>query len=131
MQIVQLVGAVLILLAFTAIQTGRMRPDRLMPTVLNLVGAIMLAASALSGEQWGFLMLNGAWASIAAWSLLRKVLLLGESNHLPDRVSSAYTVLYESRWSRCPHRVIHRLDTLPMRRDSSRPVESPYLDSRL
>jgi hypothetical protein len=83
MQIVQLVGAVLILLAFTAIQTGRMRPDRLMPTVLNLVGAIMLAASALSGEQWGFLMLNGAWASIAAWSLLRKVLLLGESNHLP------------------------------------------------
>lgn len=80
MQVVQLLGAALILLAFAMIQTGRMRPDRLPPVLMNFVGALMLATSALSADQWGFLVLNTAWASIAGWSLLRKALLRVETS---------------------------------------------------
>ena len=84
MQIVQLIGAAFILLAFALIQTGRMRPDRLLPTVLNFVGALMLATTALSSEQWGFLILNASWTVIAGWALLRRALLLSEANEHPD-----------------------------------------------
>jgi len=38
--------------------------------VLNLVGGSVLAADAYTGEQWGFLLLKGAWAIIAAYGFL-------------------------------------------------------------
>jgi hypothetical protein len=37
--------------------------------VLNLVGAGVLAVDAYLGRQWGFLLLEGVWAAIAAWGL--------------------------------------------------------------
>ena len=79
MQIVQLIGAALILMAFALIQTGRLRPDRLLPIGLNFVGAILLATSALADEQWGFLILNTAWTLIAGWGLVRKALVVTEA----------------------------------------------------
>jgi len=75
MQFVQLVGAASILAAFALAQTGRMQPDRYVPICLNFVGALLLATSAYSAEQWGFLVLNTAWSFVAAWALFRRLLL--------------------------------------------------------
>lgn len=69
-QVVQIVGALLILAAFTAVQVERMRPDSRVYLVLNLVGSAILAVLALAGSQWGFLLLEGVWAIVSAWGLL-------------------------------------------------------------
>lgn len=69
-QIAQIAGAVLILIAFTAAQRGSMSPHSLVYLVLNFVGSVVLAAVALAGENWGFLMLEGVWAVVSAWGLL-------------------------------------------------------------
>jgi hypothetical protein len=69
-EIAQIAGAVLILIAFTAAQRGSMSPHSLVYLVLNFVGSVVLAAVALSGENWGFLMLEGVWAVVSAWGLV-------------------------------------------------------------
>lgn len=69
-QILQVIGALLILAAFVAVQLGRMRTDGLAYLWLNLVGSIVLAGLALAGSQWGFLLLEGVWACVSARSLL-------------------------------------------------------------
>jgi hypothetical protein len=40
--------------------------------LLNLAGAIILAGSAYDEEQWGFLVLEVAWAVVSALGLLRR-----------------------------------------------------------
>jgi uncharacterized membrane protein len=68
-QVIQVVGAVLILTAFTAVQLERMRPDSRLYLALNLVGSAILAVLALIGSQWGFVLLEGVWAVVSAWGL--------------------------------------------------------------
>ena len=70
-QVIQVAGALLILAAFAAQQTGRMRADSRTYLVLNLVGSAVLAGLALYEEQWGFLLLETVWAAVSAWSLWR------------------------------------------------------------
>jgi hypothetical protein len=70
-QVIQVVGALFILAAFAAQQTGRMQADSRTYLVLNLVGSAVLAALALYEEQWGFLLLESVWAVVSAWSLWR------------------------------------------------------------
>jgi uncharacterized membrane protein len=68
-QVIQVVGALLILTAFTAVQLERMRPDSRLYLALNLVGSAILAVLALIGSQWGFVLLESVWAIVSAWSL--------------------------------------------------------------
>jgi hypothetical protein len=68
-QVIQVVGALLILTAFTAVQLERMRPDSRVYLALNLVGSAILAVLALIGSQWGFVLLEGVWAVVSAWGL--------------------------------------------------------------
>lgn len=70
-QVIQVVGALLILAAFAAAQFGWMRLDSYAYLVLNLIGAIVLAYLAWDERQWGFLMLETVWALVSAWSLTR------------------------------------------------------------
>ena len=65
----QIFGAVLILAAFIAAQRGVMSPKNLAYLVLNLVGSVILAVLALLDSDWGFLLLEGVWAIVSAWSL--------------------------------------------------------------
>jgi hypothetical protein len=70
-QVVQIAGALLILAAFAALQAGRIDPDSRLYLVLNLVGSVILAILALYEDQWGFLLLETAWAIVSAWGLIR------------------------------------------------------------
>ena len=72
-QVVQIVGALLILTAFAALQAGRIESDSRLYLVLNLVGSAILAVLALYENQFGFLLLESAWAVVSAWSLLQLV----------------------------------------------------------
>ncbi len=70
-QVVQLVGAVLILIAFAGVQFGRVDPASRLYLWLNLVGSIVLAALAYHDRQYGFLLLEGVWAIVSAWGLVQ------------------------------------------------------------
>jgi hypothetical protein len=52
-QLVQLVGAFLILIAYALAQLGVLAPRGTPFLLLNLAGALVLAASAWHEEQWG------------------------------------------------------------------------------
>jgi len=69
-QVIQIVGALLILAAFTAVQLERMRPDSRLYLALNLAGSAILAVLAVAAAQWGFVLLEGVWAIVSAWGLL-------------------------------------------------------------
>jgi hypothetical protein len=69
-QVVQIVGALLILAAFAAVQFERMRPDSRLYLALNLLGSAILGVLAVAASQWGFVLLEGVWAIVSAWSLV-------------------------------------------------------------
>jgi hypothetical protein len=70
-QVVQIVGALLILAAYAAAQFHYVDQDAPSYLVLNLVGSIILAVLAYVESQWGFLLLEGVWALVSGWSLIR------------------------------------------------------------
>ena len=69
-QIVQVLGSLLILVAFAAAQRGRLQPKSRTYLLLNIVGSTALAVDAALGQQWGFLMLEGVWSLVSAVSLV-------------------------------------------------------------
>jgi hypothetical protein len=71
-ELLQVVGALLVLVPFAALQLGRLGTESVLYLCLNLIGAGLLAVLALLGSQWGFLLLEGCWALVAAWGLLRR-----------------------------------------------------------
>lgn len=69
-QLVQIVGALLILTAFAAAQFGRLDQRSVGYLVLNLVGSAILAVLAALEHQIGFLLLESVWAIVSLWSLV-------------------------------------------------------------
>lgn len=67
LDVLEIVGAVTILVAFAAAQAGRLRQRTVTYQLLNLLGSGVLAAVQLS---WGFLLLEGSWAVISLIGLL-------------------------------------------------------------
>jgi protein-S-isoprenylcysteine O-methyltransferase Ste14 len=70
-EILQVVGALLVLAGFTATQLGRLNPDSVPYLVANIAGAGILAVIAAAGHDWGFLLLEGVWTVVSAVSLVR------------------------------------------------------------
>ena len=70
-QLIQIIGALLILAGFAGAQAGWLRVDSTTYLVLNLVGSAVLAYLAWDQRQWGFLLLEAVWAAVSLWSLIR------------------------------------------------------------
>ena len=70
-QPVQIAGAVALLIAFVLAQVGVLTQRAPWYLVLNLIGSAILTVDAYLGRQWGFFLLEGVWAIVSAWSLLR------------------------------------------------------------
>lgn len=72
-QILQVLGALLVLAGFALAQFGLLDQRSYPYLLLNLAGSALLAALALAARQWGFLLLEGAWALVSLWSLVGRV----------------------------------------------------------
>jgi len=70
-QAVQIAGALLILAAFALAQRGTLDQRSLAYLVPNLVGSAVLAVDAYLASEWGFFLLEGAWAVVSASALPR------------------------------------------------------------
>ena len=72
-QLVQVAGAILILLGFVLAQMRRLDTRSIPYLGVNLVGSAVLAVDAARGGELGFLLLEGVWALVSAWGLTRRV----------------------------------------------------------
>jgi hypothetical protein len=72
-QLLQLLGAILVLAGFTLAQLRMLDPQSLPYLILNAVGAAILAVLAFSGEQWGFLLLEGVWTIVSVAGLVARL----------------------------------------------------------
>jgi hypothetical protein len=70
-QALQIAAGVIVVSAFAASQLRFMDPFRFPYLVMNFVGTGVLAAVALSLEQFGFVLTNGVWAVVSLLGLLR------------------------------------------------------------
>jgi hypothetical protein len=70
-QFIQVGGALLILAAFIAAQSGYLNPHARSYLALNLAGSTTLTYDALHGQEWGFFILELVWAIVSAWGLVR------------------------------------------------------------
>jgi hypothetical protein len=71
--ILQILGAVLILGAFALLQFHRASQQSYPYLLLNLIGSTLLAVLVFLSHQWGLLLLEGAWALIALWGFIMRM----------------------------------------------------------
>jgi len=70
-QAIQIVGALMILAGFAGQLRGWISATSYTYLWLNFVGSLILFLLALIEEQWGFVLLEGVWAIVSAWSLVQ------------------------------------------------------------
>lgn len=71
-QAISLLGAALILLAFSLQQWGRWSATDARYLWSNLVGSVILSVVAWIGAQWGFLLMESVWAAVSLRALMRR-----------------------------------------------------------
>src|SRR5690348_1383859 len=71
LQLLQLLGALMVLAGFAMVQFGVVRATSVRYLALNLAGSSILAVLALDDRQWGFLLLEGVWALVSGHGLWR------------------------------------------------------------
>lgn len=71
MQVIQLVGAFLILIPFAAVQLRRLQGTTVSYQLLNLLGSSTLTFVAVTQRQYGFILLEGIWAIMSFVGLMQ------------------------------------------------------------
>ena len=71
-QIISVVGAVLILAGYAALQRGLLDRDDRAFSVLNFVGSSLLAWIAIVDQRLGFIVLEVAWALLSVPGMVRR-----------------------------------------------------------
>ena len=71
-QLVSVLGSLLVLVAYVASQFGWLSVRGLFFAFANIVGSGILAVVAALEAQWGFLLLEGAWASVSLVAVMRQ-----------------------------------------------------------
>ena len=84
-QLVSVLGSLLVLVAYVASQFGWLSAKGLCFAFANIVGSGILAVVAALEAQWGFLLLEGAWASVSLVAVMRQRAKL--NTHRERRVS--------------------------------------------
>jgi hypothetical protein len=70
-QLIQIAGAVVILIAFIALERGAVSPHSRLYLWLNLIGSLVLTGVAIHEFDLGFLLLEAVWAAVSLWGLVR------------------------------------------------------------
>jgi hypothetical protein len=70
-QLASVVGAILILAAYVALQTKRLGPESRAFNLMNAVGAALLTWVAVVDRRAGFIMLEGTWTLLSLIPLVR------------------------------------------------------------
>jgi hypothetical protein len=73
MQVVSVVGALMVLIAYGLIQAGTWRELDAGYLALNIVGSLLLGIVAIEDRRVGFVLLEFAWAGIAMVGVARAV----------------------------------------------------------
>jgi len=84
--VIQVAGSLCILAGFALAQWGLLSMKSVRYLALNFIGSTVLAIDALLSQQWGFLLLEGVWSIVSAWSLL--AIAIGLAHHSQARESS-------------------------------------------
>jgi len=71
-QLLSLAGAALVLVAFIALQLGRMEREDVAFNVLNFAGSVLLGWVAIVDHRLGFIVLESAWAAFSLVPLFRR-----------------------------------------------------------
>jgi hypothetical protein len=69
---VQMTGALLVLGAFALLQLRVVAPGAVPYLLMNAAGSALLAGNALTGRQWGFVLLNVTWFAVSVLGLARR-----------------------------------------------------------
>jgi len=70
-QLVSVLGSLLVLVAYVASQFGYLSAKGPAYAFANIMGSGILAVVATLEVQWGFLLLEGAWASVSLVAVVR------------------------------------------------------------
>ena len=72
LQLASLVGAVMVLGGYAALQTGRLARESVAFCLLNFVGSALLTWVAVVDRRVGFILLEGLWAVLSLIPLLKR-----------------------------------------------------------
>jgi hypothetical protein len=73
-QVVQVIGALLILSGFLLSQMDRLDPRSYPYLLVNLAGGVILTVLALQDQRWGFVLLEGVWSLVALLGIVMRLL---------------------------------------------------------
>lgn len=70
-QVIAFLASVIVLGAYALLQTGKLSNEGRMFNFLNFIATGTLASIAWLEHQWGFLFLEGTWAVVSIYALIK------------------------------------------------------------